>query len=254
MTDRTTSQKGTEMSLPDHPAIHAYLRELNDQLSELDAADRAEVLAGLREHLHDALGPHPDEGQVQAVLGEVGSPDEVAREAYIQRPVQPQHGAGAGRAVPPADRPWAPVTVGLLGAIGILMMILVGGAALAFVAVEHTSPAPGTDVAVSVTYTSALPMVAAAFLIVVPLWAPMVLIAALSGLWRRAEKTVLMLTLPAVALVFGLLPDLGWLLAGQSGVNAGAWAALVLAVGGGGALLWWLCGRGLARARSLQGR
>lgn len=250
MTGRTAPQEGPQMSLPDHPAIHAYLREVHDHLSELDPTDRTEVVTRVREHLHDALGSHPDDDQVQAALGELSSPEEVANGAYAQRPPQPQHGAGRRRVVPPVDRPWAPVTAGLLGAIGIMVLILVGGAALAFVTVEHTSLTPGTA---SGDHASALPLVASAVVWMVPLWAPMLMIVVLSGLWGRAEKTVLMLTLPAMALVFGLLPDLGGALAGQSGVGAGAWAALVLAVGGGGAVVWWLCGRGLARARALQG-
>lgn len=68
------------MAATDHPAVQAYLEELNRLLD--GAPDRALIVDGVAQHVQDALGDVPaDRARVRAVLEELGDPAAIAAEA-----------------------------------------------------------------------------------------------------------------------------------------------------------------------------
>lgn len=69
-----------------HPLVAAWLRDLTHLLHGVDPGERAEVLAGVREHLEASLPPGASDEDVRRVLTELGSPQSVADEAYDGRP------------------------------------------------------------------------------------------------------------------------------------------------------------------------
>ena len=71
-----------------HPLVASYLEDLDQLLAGIDPGDRAEVMAGVREHLDTALpGSDPvTDDDVRAALTELGPPHAVADEAYAGRP------------------------------------------------------------------------------------------------------------------------------------------------------------------------
>jgi uncharacterized membrane protein len=230
-----------------HPLVAAYLQELDRLLAGIDPGDRAEVMSGVREHLEGALGTHDqvDEDAVRAALAELGPPQAVADEAYAGRPAYvptstPRVGA--------MSRPWVPVTVAILTALGLLLVVLVAGTA------AGVSSSTSTDSTGRVVETAAelsgSPLLGsfAAIVAALPLWAGIALLVGLSPLWVGREKVVVALLVPAAALLMGILPLLGWSLVGINGVYAGAWTALALVVAGGGWLMAVLTRRASARA------
>ena len=71
------------MSTPvTHPLVGAYLRDLEMLLHGIEPGERAEVLAGVDEHLEVSLGPEASDDDVRRALAELGSPQSVADEAY----------------------------------------------------------------------------------------------------------------------------------------------------------------------------
>lgn len=117
MTQRTT-----------HPLVSAYLEELDRLLAGIDPGDRAEVLTGVREHLDSALDGRGQVGDddVREALAELGPPQAVAEEAYAGRPTP---APTAPPRVAAMRRPWVPVVVALLTAVGLLVVLLVPSAA-----------------------------------------------------------------------------------------------------------------------------
>lgn len=235
-----------------HQLVAGYLDDLSRMLGDLDPADRAEVLAGVREHVEASLAGRPGAGEadIRAVLAELGPPDAVAREAYADRP---HRGAAATPAapVPLTSRPWAPVAVALLNTLGLFLLVLVVGGMAGFVVSSSTS-LDGSETT-QVIYHSGSVLVAAAtgLFLVLPLWIPAVVIVGVSLLWTARQKLLLVAVLPVAALLLGGLPEAGWALVGASGLTYGAWAAVTLAAVGGIVLLWRLTAAGLARARAL---
>jgi uncharacterized membrane protein len=68
-----------------HPPATAYLRDLELLLHGVEPGERAEVLAGVREHLEGAVGPGASDDDVRAALAELGPPQAIADEAYAGR-------------------------------------------------------------------------------------------------------------------------------------------------------------------------
>ncbi|CAN7340347.1 HAAS signaling domain-containing protein [Knoellia sp. LjRoot47] len=69
-----------------HPLVTAWLRDLELMLHGVDPGERAEVLAGVHEHLDASLPPDASEDDVRRALAGLGSPQSVADEAYAVRP------------------------------------------------------------------------------------------------------------------------------------------------------------------------
>lgn len=70
------------------PLVHDYLRRLDAAASGLPADRRADLVAEIREHIHDALqtGGPTDEVTVRNVLERLGEPDEIVAAALDPRP------------------------------------------------------------------------------------------------------------------------------------------------------------------------
>lgn len=65
--------------------IHRYLSDLETYLSRVSEARAQEVVQEIESHIYDslALQPQPEQGAVEAVLGRLGTPRELAA-AYIE--------------------------------------------------------------------------------------------------------------------------------------------------------------------------
>ncbi|MFW5475101.1 HAAS signaling domain-containing protein [Knoellia sp. CPCC 206450] len=65
-----------------HPLVAAWLRDLDLLLHGVEPGERAEVLAGVHEHLDATLPPGSSDADVRRVLADLGSPQSVADETY----------------------------------------------------------------------------------------------------------------------------------------------------------------------------
>ena len=98
-----------------HSLVDAYLHDLELLLHGIEPGERAEVLAGVREHLDGSLAPGADDASVRAVLAELGPPQAIADEAYAGRP---------GLAPAPATQSqWQGVTASAINALGLLLIV-----------------------------------------------------------------------------------------------------------------------------------
>ena len=231
-----------------HPLTGAWLRDLELLLHGIDPGERAEVLAGVREHLDGSLPPEATDDDVRRVLADLGSPQAVADEAYAGRPA-PTSAAPAERG-PVMSRPWVPVVVGLLlglcliwmtlaiGSIGGYMTSSTGGSVQVSPTGEEIGP-----VQTQVSYDGDPFTGLLIGLVTSPLlWVPGVALVLFSPLWHTRQKIALCLLTPVAALLISGSPAAGWALTHQEiGINVGAWAGLAAALGGGGWLLVRLC-------------
>lgn len=229
-----------------HPLVESYLRDLEGLLQGIDAGERAEVLAGVREHLDGALPAGAGDDQVRSALAELGSPQAIADEAYASEPRPP---AGRG----PMSRPWVPLTVGILLGLALLGIVLAAGSLAAY----STSETVGMDAAGNeitdedLQFSGVGPAGAVmALMFTWIFWLPATVLAVASPLWTGRQKVALALLGPGSAAVLVGLPELSWAFArNQLAINAAAWTSLVLVVIGGGWLLIRLC-RAAARRSS----
>ena len=72
-----------------HPLVSAWLRDLELLLHGVEPGERAEVLAGVHEHLDASLGADATDDDVRRTLAELGSPQSIADEAYAGRVTSP---------------------------------------------------------------------------------------------------------------------------------------------------------------------
>jgi hypothetical protein len=228
-----------------HPLVASYLEELDRLLAGIDPGDRAEVMAGVREHLDTAL-PGSDavtDDDVRAALAELGPPHAVADEAYAGKPPAipppvPRHG--------PMGRVWVPILVVILQVIALLFaLIIIGGfSAVSTVSVNGVTDPESAELTGNPLFGSL-----AAILFTLPLWATVALLVGLSPLWVGREKAAEALLVPGAALLMGILPLIGYLLVGVNGVYAGTWTAAALVILGGGWLMTRLTRRAATRPK-----
>ncbi|MEO5981753.1 MAG: hypothetical protein ABIQ13_05500 [Pedococcus sp.] len=250
-----------------HPLVDAWLRDLEQLLQGIEPGERAEVLAGVREHLDGSLPAGATDADVRRVLTELGSPQSVADEAYAGRPAPATAGAAA-TAVPavPADRMpamtrgWVPITVGILLGLALVLASFVVSATSGYSTSSISSSAatpvdPGTGTVVdgptggsSTTETTIAYDANPVFNLAVALasswllWLPATVLVLFSPLWSTRQKVALSLLTPVAALLMSALPALGWAFTGKEiGINVGAVTGLALALAGGGWLLVRLC-------------
>jgi hypothetical protein len=202
--------------------VTAYLDDVARMLAGIDPRDRAEILAGLREHIDASLAglDRPvDDSAVQHVLAELGPADQVAGAALAASSpapgpyIGPTAAAGLGR--PALSQPWVPVTVGLLTALTAGLYLLVLAASIALLMAEQ--PAPPLPGAMS-SETSA-PLLPASYDIVWSVLAPLPLVGvpwlistillASSDLWAWRQKWSGVLLVPALAVTCGAFTWLG---------------------------------------------
>ncbi len=111
--------------------VSSYLDDLARMLTDLDPADRDEVLAGVREHLDATLAEHPDDpAAVDAALLRLGPPEQVAAQARADL-APTAHPSATAPALPPLP---APPTPGLARTAVFLVMLSCLPAALLLVA------------------------------------------------------------------------------------------------------------------------
>lgn len=235
----------------EHPLWVSYEQDLSRLLIDLDPEERAEVLAGVREHVNASMAERPNasSADLQAVLAELGPAEAVAQEAYDGH--RPQDSSARHVPVPALARSWVPVVVALLQALGLFLVVVTVMGSSSYATIEGTN-ATG-EVTRSVEYNaSGLLRAVVGLVVMLPMWIPVVVLTGISALWDRRQKTTQILLLPAVALLVALIPDLGWLLAGEVGLNTGAWVAMAASPLGGGWALWWLTARGMAQAHAFS--
>lgn len=235
------------MNTQTHPAVHRYLAELADLLTDSDPAERAEVLAGVREHVDDALAdlPEPTDDQVQAVLTGLGSPAVVAREA-----LPAGHRPSVRASV--LDREWVPIVAALCQFVGLFLLLVWISGTTGVSTSSTTREGPSgvvEDVQVHYDQGSSLGAALYGLLGTLPVWLVLAVLIGLSSLWGRREKLLWLALIPGSAVLMGGLPDLGWAMVGEQGIYTGAWIGLALVVLGGGWLTWRLTARGRDRAR-----
>lgn len=137
------------MMTTDHPLIRAYLDEVETGLRDIGiaGADRAEALAGLRDHVAEALAERagdrtPTDAEVRDVLAALGPPDNVVRGYAEQAPEG--DGPNSGTSTPRGrrdgtnggawhDQPWVPRVVAVLQVgtwvVAYLSTVMAGGLA-----------------------------------------------------------------------------------------------------------------------------
>ncbi|MCK0112193.1 hypothetical protein MWU75_08595 [Ornithinimicrobium sp. F0845] len=246
------------MNTTQHPFVNQYLDDLARMLDHLPPGDRAELLAGVREHIEAGLAERPGatDSDVSQVLAELGPPEAVAREAYEEgwgsaQQANPYAGHSpqpAPARVPISDRAWVPVVVALLQVLALLGVLLSVAGAGVYMTTEVSGSDGETVRTVDYHLGSTLMATIASAVLVLPLWIGVALLVGNSRLWTARQKVVHLLLLPATCLVVGLASDLGWLLAGERGLNISSVAALLLAVVGGGWLVVRLTVAGRRRA------
>ncbi|ROR74160.1 HAAS signaling domain-containing protein [Bogoriella caseilytica] len=99
--------------------VSTYLNQVTRMLGGVDPAYRADVLAGVHDHLEAALGPEPwREQEVRHVLDDLGPPEEIAAAALDGQPTM--------TAEPPSamSGAWVPPVAVALVAIGTFAMLL----------------------------------------------------------------------------------------------------------------------------------
>lgn len=235
----------------EHPLWITYEQDLRHLLGDLDPEERAEVLAGVREHIHASLAgrTHTGTDDIRAVLDELGPPEAVAQEAYAGH--RPATDSPRRRASPSLARPWVPVVILLPQVLGLLALLLISLAWGAYTVVETGGPSGVVSRTVSYD-SSALPLLAASMMSVLPMWIPVFVLAAISDLWGRRQTFMHILLLPASAVLLAVTPDIAWALGGEAALPAGAWISMALVLLGSGGTLWRLTARGLTRSHELR--
>lgn len=74
------------MTLQRLPLVEAYLDDLDRALAGIDPAERADVVASIREHVDASLSEEPTPQDVQDVLRRLGPVERIAREADATGP------------------------------------------------------------------------------------------------------------------------------------------------------------------------
>ncbi|GGB83413.1 hypothetical protein N798_05210 [Knoellia flava TL1] len=172
-----------------HPLVAAWLRDLELMLHGVEPGERAEVLAGVHEHLDATLPPGSTDADVRRVLADLGSPESVADEAYAGRPplaVTPSH---PGSPLPAM----VAVAVNALCIVLLLLPVLFGALHAAEILM-------------------ALPIVA------LP-WVVVSVLTATSTRWTSREKAAAIGLLPATILALSLVVWLMMALIGPHIVN-----------------------------------
>jgi uncharacterized membrane protein len=237
-----------------HPLVASYLDELGRLLVGIDPAERAEVLEGVREHLDSTLeGTAHTEADVRAALAELGPAQDVADEAYASRP-----GAGPPAAsVPFSSRAWLPAVVAGLEAAAVLVVVAAAGTSASVTTSTASSVSAAGGHTTSVTeshFDGSIGSGLLAFFAALPMWLAVVVMVGVSALWWGREKLALVAVVPACAVAFAALPQVGYEIFGINGVYAGGWLATALAVLGGGLVVGVLARRAHRRSAALVSR
>jgi len=181
-----------------HPLVAAWLSELDGLMQGVDPGERAEVLAGVREHVDAALTGNLSDDRVRAVLAELGSPQSVADEAYAGRP---------GLARRPRPR-WLATVAVVLNALGLALLVLI-----------------------SVVGPHPLEFLVVGWFYLLP-WLAVCVLTALSTVWASRDKALSIALFPATVGVLSILGTFGDRLLAPTMAMLVPFVAFVLAAGG----------------------
>ncbi|GAB3067041.1 HAAS signaling domain-containing protein [Pedococcus soli] len=170
-----------------HPLTEAWLRDLELLLHGIDPGERAEVLAGVREHLDGSLPPDASDDDVRRVLTDLGSPQSVADEAW------------AGRAIP---RPGASVRSTWLG----IAASCINGLGIALVTLWSWS------------VTAPFEIIALGTLLVIP-WGIAVVLSMLAPGWTTRQRVTSALLFPATTVGYAAVGEVAVRIFGPSLLN-----------------------------------
>lgn len=165
-------------------------------------------------------------------------------------------GARRGPA-PDSTRPWLPISVAVLQTVGLVLVLAVTSDANTLSSQERAARGRDGSVAglVGRTTFDAEPGTGlVAMLAALPAWIPLVILVTGTVLWTRRERLALTLVIPGAALVFGTLPTVGWVAAGEVGVYVVGWVGLLGGVVGGFIVTAVLGARALRRGAALRSR
>ncbi|MFC8501962.1 hypothetical protein ACFUC1_06350 [Pedococcus sp. NPDC057267] len=233
-----------------HPLADAYLRDLELLLHGIEPGERAEVLAGVREHLEAGAGAGATDAEVRAALAELGPPQAIADEAYAGRPATVLVAAPAPAAPrrPALSGTWVPAVVGVLLGLCVVWTLLTSGLRPAYTG----SSVNGGPEVVDAYALHPLEVLVLALLGGFWLLLPCSVLVLASQLWRRGEKARLVVLTPAIGVVLGVLPWVGWLITrSPAGVTTGAVLGLVLSLAAAARVFWHDLRAGARRARAL---
>jgi uncharacterized membrane protein len=169
--------------------VDAYLRDLELLLHGIEPGERAEVLAGVHEHLEGRLGRETtaSNDDVRQALGELGPPQAIADEAY----------AGRSGLVPArTTRPqWQAVTACAINTLG---LVLIGFA-------TWWAMGPST-------------VVESGMLFAVP-WCATFVLSLLAQTWTLRQRLASALLFPATLVGLGVVVGISYSLVGPSLVD-----------------------------------
>ena len=187
-----------------HPLVDAYLRDLELLLRGVEPSERAEVLAGVREHLDGRLGADARDADVRQALDALGPPQHIADEAY----------AGRSTTSAPPVPTWHAITATGVNAVGLAFASLL----------LLVRPHPSEFLFIGWIY--ALP------------WLLAVATSAMSPAWRTLDKAASILLFPLVVICLAVMTGIlqATLGAGHPGTYVvpvvvllgGAWALVSL--------------------------
>lgn len=159
----------------------------------------------------------------------------------------------APRRVPATSRVWLPIVVTALAALTqMVLLAVVGTAGVVSSSTSSTSTSTGESTSSTVTeFSGTIGAGFVSFFAALPFWLVLLILVAITALWTTREKVTLLALMPVSALVFAVLPEIGYAVFGIDGVYAGSWTSIALAVIGGAALVWVLARRATRRAAAL---
>ncbi|OFE14789.1 hypothetical protein BA895_08910 [Humibacillus sp. DSM 29435] len=189
------------------PLVDAYLERLHGLLDGAPRETRAEVMAGVREHLDARLPDDASPAQVRSVLGELGTPEHIADEANVAVPDR----ASAPASPRLMERAWVPVIVMFVSLLWLVAptVIVVGSSGNSALALH--------------------PIELLALLFVPPAWPVVAIMVGISRLWIQSEKVALIATLPMLAgwlLLLSPLPNVLRTVGSLLGVVTAAWVVV----------------------------
>ncbi len=206
-----------------HPLISAWLRDLELLLHGVDPGERAEVLAGVHEHLEASLPPSASDDDVRRTLAELGSPQSVADEAYAGRPAHAPVAPSRAQA-----SPWTAQVACFLNAAGLALLAVL----TLLTGLGSTSMAP---------HLSELAFLATAFALP---WLLVVALTSMSEVWGSADKLRSILIYPVTLVALGVVT---WAV-GLAGIRVLTIVAALLVVAAGARTLSRLIGSTRAAA------
>ncbi len=163
-----------------HPLISAYLRDLEMLLHGIDPGERAEVLAGVHEHLDASLQPSASNDDVRRTLAELGSPQSIADEAYAGHPASRPTDPLAGTPVAHPSSPWPPLVACVLNTLMLVPILFLG----------WLGGHPSEWLFLGPTFT-------------IP-WFILLIMTAKSDAWTSTEKSLSILLIPSIVIGLGL--------------------------------------------------